>query len=353
LAQGQKYLSLQAGRGIAALLVVVVHSAALVGNIPELWHSSGLFERFSGCAYGVQFFFVLSGVVILTAHWKDISRASAIGTFLWKRFRRIYPLYWIFFSISAIHREFAPNSGPSYERDGWVLTSSVFLFHIFSTRPSLDVAWTLFHEILFYIFFGTVILNRKVGGILLLLWFCTSFFFFVPNESYWFNIFSANHLLFAFGMIVAWLLRKDRIPFARTLFVTGCLIFAICIASKGYIYHATLGVSVAAGVGAALTLLGAAELERQKLLVVPVWLAFLGDASYSIYLGHSMVVSTLAHIFYHYWGKLPVPPAIWMIPLFIGGSGAGILVHLYIERPLLAWLGRFGRNRKQVQVAQS
>jgi peptidoglycan/LPS O-acetylase OafA/YrhL len=44
---------------------------------------------------GVDFFFILSGVVIFMAHSNDLSKPSRIRPFLWKRFRRIYPIYWI------------------------------------------------------------------------------------------------------------------------------------------------------------------------------------------------------------------------------------------------------------------
>ncbi len=63
-----QYRSLQAGRGIAALLVVVHHAAYFAGVPDQLWRRMDIFARLQGLRLGVEFFFVLSGIVILMAH---------------------------------------------------------------------------------------------------------------------------------------------------------------------------------------------------------------------------------------------------------------------------------------------
>lgn len=64
--------SLQAARGIAAILVVICHASAFVGEEPSLWHRYTIFLWLRGTALGVQLFFVLSGIVLYTAHREDI-----------------------------------------------------------------------------------------------------------------------------------------------------------------------------------------------------------------------------------------------------------------------------------------
>ena len=44
---------------------------------------------------GVEFFFVLSGFIILHIHWKDLGHPSRFSSFAGKRFLRIYPMYWL------------------------------------------------------------------------------------------------------------------------------------------------------------------------------------------------------------------------------------------------------------------
>ena len=50
------------------------------------------------CWMGVNFFFVPSGFIIFFAHAKDVGRPARIGTYLWRRFARVYPTYWVFIS---------------------------------------------------------------------------------------------------------------------------------------------------------------------------------------------------------------------------------------------------------------
>lgn len=69
--QGSKFLILELGRFIAASLVVLTHLLPQVNDYAAL----GGRELFHGWqppgAIGVQYFFVLSGFVMMTAHIKD------------------------------------------------------------------------------------------------------------------------------------------------------------------------------------------------------------------------------------------------------------------------------------------
>jgi exopolysaccharide production protein ExoZ len=343
-----KLRSLQAARGLAAVLVVICHASAFVGDEPELWHRVEVYRWLRGGALGVQLFFVLSGVVIWAAHRKDIGRPSSLPSFLWKRFRRIYPLYWLFFLLTVARQIVDPRTAFSYQKDPWVIASGILLVHLFSVRTNMVVAWTLFDEVMFYIGFAALLLRRNAGIVILTLWMGASFFFLTPSESYLAVIFSPNHLLFGLGILVAWRLeRKDpryanryAVRYARALLAVGVAVFLSCVLLAGHAEQYGMAVRLIAGVGAAGALMGAVEIERRGGWKIPEWLSFLGDASYSIYLAHFMVVSTVARIGYARWGKLPIPSAAWVAVLVLCGTGAGILVHLLVERPLLRRLGR-------------
>src|SRR3984885_1419086 len=79
----------EAGRGVAALLVVLYHAALHVeGDVPGsavLW---GL-PHFGHA--GVDFFFVLSGFIISFVHRKDVGRPDRLGHYLERRFTRVFP----------------------------------------------------------------------------------------------------------------------------------------------------------------------------------------------------------------------------------------------------------------------
>jgi exopolysaccharide production protein ExoZ len=338
--QHERFQTLQAARGLAAGMVVICHAAAFVGDEPTLWHRLEISHWLRGTTLGVQLFFVLSGIVIFAAHRKDLGRPSTLPSFLWKRFRRIYPLYWIFFLPTVVRHTAGIEASVDYQRNPWVIASGVVLVHLFSTQTNMVVAWTLFDEVLFYLCFALLLLNKRIGAVVFAFWMVASFFFMVPSGGYWFSIFSPNHLLFGLGMFVAWMLEKAHRPPARVFLWAGVVTFLTCVVLAGSLAPGEMAVRLVGGAGAASALYGAAIIERRGEWTVPHWLAFLGDASYSIYLAHFMVVSTVARICYARWHQLPVPIAIWMALFVLCGIGAGILTHLFIEKPLLAKLSR-------------
>ena len=82
--------SLEIGRGLAALAVVMFHANAgsrLVGG-PDLHWMRAL-------EHGVDFFFVLSGFIIFAAHADDIGKRGQILPYLLKRGIRLFPLLWL------------------------------------------------------------------------------------------------------------------------------------------------------------------------------------------------------------------------------------------------------------------
>lgn len=76
--QNQRFLTLDALRGVAAVVVLIIH----MGGLPARWLSGGYLA--------VDFFFVLSGFVLAHAYGE---RAISFGAFLRARAIRLYPLY--------------------------------------------------------------------------------------------------------------------------------------------------------------------------------------------------------------------------------------------------------------------
>jgi hypothetical protein len=70
--------SLQAARAIGALLVVLCHTSAFIGEEPGLWQRTSIYLWFRGTALGVQLFFVLSGIVGGSEKWGHFGRIVAL-----------------------------------------------------------------------------------------------------------------------------------------------------------------------------------------------------------------------------------------------------------------------------------
>jgi exopolysaccharide production protein ExoZ len=158
---------IELGRGTAAFVVVISHIDYV--RLPSEW----VFLHHWG-RWGVAFFFVLSGFIILHVHWQDIDVRSRAANFAWRRFLRIFPLYWLVLTFGLLIRihlgdtSYAPNVDLAY------------LIHQMLLLPGrlfVNPAWTLRHELLFYGIFLVAILNRKLGIVLFALWLVTTIAF--------------------------------------------------------------------------------------------------------------------------------------------------------------------------------
>ena len=335
---------MQAGRGIAALLIVVQHVAYNVGNSPRYWHRQDIFRALAGTALGVEFFFVLSGIVIWMAHHQDFGRPASVASFAWKRIRRIYPLYWIVFVpwMALVFHTFPHYDPESHNAVDYI--SNMLLLHLRSAHTDMAIAWTLFHEILFYLVFACLILSQRLGIAVFAVWLAGAVWspWATPSPMAEFY-FSPVHMLFALGMGVAWLLSRQAFRMPRTLFASGCILFLISMVLAWPFGDGTTWVRLLAGFASAVGLAGAMELERQGRLRVPAPLAFLGDASFAIYLANYPVLAIAAPGVFHAAMRFHVPLAPCMLLLFLVGTTAGCCLHVFVEKPLLRWMGGFGR----------
>ena len=86
--------TLQVGRAAAAIAVVFFH--AHVFFIPERLYPGETISRVFNIGYsGVEFFFVLSGFIMILVHRADIGVPARARRFLRKRLVRIVPFYWV------------------------------------------------------------------------------------------------------------------------------------------------------------------------------------------------------------------------------------------------------------------
>jgi exopolysaccharide production protein ExoZ len=337
---GQKLDVLQAGRAFAALLVVLFHlNGAIFGQGAHFGPEFSPILRF-GYA-GVQFFFVLSGFIIAHIHWQDIGRPERLPRYAWKRFARIYPVYWVVLALMIPVLLMVPSFGPPTAREPVHIVTSILLIPM-PENPILDVAWTLRHEVLFYAVFGLLLLNRRLGmlvaGIGLagtLAWMLTGSEAF-PGRFF----FSAANLLFLMGIAAAWLVRRPvRAPWL--LLVLGVGLFLAtglrdAVFGGAGPYLRLLGF----GLGSMLGIIGAVALESSgRLTVHRVW-ARLGDASYSLYLIHMPVLSAEAKIM-TLTGAAEVLPRWLSFAIMLATTVLIAQVfHILVERTLLKLLTR-------------
>lgn len=335
------FQSLQASRGLAALMVIFYHCEGII-SLSKYWHVSRHYFRFG--ASGVDFFFVLSGIVIFHVHEVDIGKIDKLREYTWKRIRRIYPIYWVVL-IMMLPVYFGVSSfGNGFERNPAVILDSFLLMPLTRTETIVPVAWTLYHEIMFYAIFSALLISRRFGITMMLLWLSASTLVLLfPLHNLLSTYFSPLHLLFGIGLLIPLAMRRFPRSGLR-LAIVGPVGFVLCCILEDWRQPVT-NLFLAFGAFAGMTLMGLMLLEKTTQLSFPRFLIFLGDASYSVYLIHYTALSVAAKIFYRLWLRYPVPMAVPFAAMTFLALGFGIAVHLLIEQPLLRLIPRSLKKR--------
>lgn len=336
--------TLQAFRGVAAILVLLFHATGILGeafNTTYLW---GIFELVG--SYGVDFFFVLSGFIIFYAHSGDIG-SRRIMPYLRKRFTRVYPVYWAV-TIPVIALIFIFPDVGTHETDFLNIFRSLILFPDV-TPPLLGVAWTLVREVLFYVIFGLVLiqLKKKYSIPLMCLWvFITvlSFANVLDFQNYFYLdfIFNKFNIEFALGMLSGFLVSKKQIVHPVLVLCVGVVLF---MAAGIELEFGPLGIDrvLSFGIASFFVVYGAACMDSRMDLKTPKIMMLFGDASYSIYLTHYPAIVVLGKVA----NSLGVGTLLTIHLIVISTLAAGCVFHLMVEKPLLRL---FRSRRKQAPL---
>jgi exopolysaccharide production protein ExoZ len=315
-----KLQTLQALRGLAALSVVVFH----------------IFQRFGDGfwigAAGVDVFFVVSGFVI----WSVADREGGPGRFLWRRFTRIAPCYWLATLTAAAVAALAPAwAAEVMVTPRHLLLSLAFVPHIDPRGlpfPLLPPGWTLVYEAIFYAIVAAALAAPKAVRLQVVLFALVGLTLYgalSPPPAY---ALGANALMLEFGAGV--LLAHVRPSIGALSPRAGALLAAVGVALLAalWIFHVRgeLARPLLWGAPAFLIVAGALALERA--VTPPATLVRLGDASYALYLCHFVAVGLLNP-------ALATAPAWLFAPIALAVSlGVGLIFHRFCERPLIDWV---------------
>jgi peptidoglycan/LPS O-acetylase OafA/YrhL len=344
----KEYQSVQALRGVACLAVVLFHvnnyDLAYFGYVS--YHPLRPVVNF-GYA-GVDLFFVLSGFIIATTNRSNLGRPAAVPRFLFRRAWRIYPTFWAALIPATLYMV---NTNPDFFR---VNESRVF-FHTLSLLPLLQgfdllpAAWSLSFELMFYLAFSLLfLLPRRAGPWFLGVWAVVVVTYAIITDGQPANIYTRHVLCpfvleFLMGCAVAWLPAWPQGRWAAAVATLALVWAATWMAFTPNCTGDVLGLQFPRrvtifGVAVALFLLAAVGYERGGGRVALPRLVAAGNASYSIYLTHLLVIKVLydtnvrAHwehtqLFWHF---------AWLAGLFAAVVWFGLAFHRTVEQPLLA-----------------
>lgn len=335
--------TLQAGRGLAALAVVLFHLNVAIFGTAKYWPDE-ITPLLRAGNSGVEFFFVLSGFIMVLVHRRDVGKPGAAWQFLMKRFRRVYPPFWVALAGILAAKVLVPTLRNAGDLSPEYMVASTFLLPT-DRLPLLDVAWTLQLEIQFYAFLAVLLWRPRLGLPLMLAWLCGSIILaFLPAPYPFTYVFSKYNLLFLFGMVAA-LATPRLLPALRwPLIASGSALF-IALWLQACFGERTVFTIWGLGLGAALLITGAVVAERQGEIRIPSWLDALGAISFSLYLVHFPVLSFGAKLLFAANLATMLPPLASFAILLVLALAAGAIFFLLVEQPLLAIWSKPGADR--------
>ena len=341
--------SLEALRGIAALIVLLHHALGMVQN-PRYYGTPLLGDVFSVGQLGVDIFFVLSGFMMVYTNPGDHQSPFRLARYLFHRLSRIYPLYWVVCAVYVPALFLIPGTGPAHLERSWGETISGLLLLPWKHDPQLGVAWTLRFEVMFYLFFLPFLVRRWLG------W---GFWAFLAAMALW----NMARPLFPGS---PWL--EQAVSFRLLEFLAGVVTCSLLDAGSGegrgcgWLVAAGLGIiltMVAAELrmgaeslpwrglgyacGASLLLAGLVRAERAGSLAVPAPLVTLGICSYAVYLVHFPAQQVLMKVMLKVTGPSPGLVVVHGVALAVAALSlaSGLAVSRFVEQPLLRWSRRF------------
>ena len=329
----KKLCHLQALRGLAASLVVLSHSVQ--GEYADKLWVSGYF--------GVTTFFIISGFIIYKSSRQAFGSGFGFRQFVAKRLIRIFPIYWL---ATVLFVALSPHRAAYSAAD--IIDSLALIPHYMALtdgmNPLLGQGWTLHYEVLFYAIFALGLLFRRRTGVVLI---CAMLLALTlvgslirPESDHHGALTLAQYwtrpiiLLFVIGIglgILEQRAKKLVVPYPFPL-ISGLLIvwFVYSIGSplteaQHYQFPSLLLIW-----GLCLLCVFVAIFGRSRPGRFEAVAEAFGNASYSVYLFHPFVLSSLKRL--HIETMFPVG---YVVASLLGANVFGLIIYRLVETPIL------------------
>jgi exopolysaccharide production protein ExoZ len=338
------YRFVQVLRAIAALMVVLHHSTILLHD------RDGIGYNWINGASGVDIFFVISGFVMTLSSAPLLNARHPARVFLARRIERIVPLYWVVTTLKVVTVLAVPAVAINALGTPWHIISSYFMLPSAGYEPVILSGWTLNFEMAFYVLFAIALATRisllkVVAPVLLIVSFLAGM---SPHRDSHTLPFYENTIVleFLFGILLARFLplaRRLAQPAAFSFLIAGFLVLALWAYPNFTLYRGILW-----GIPALAIVWAAVALEYRWGYFAPNWTLELGDASYSIYLTHGLVLPVvgiaLEHM--HIIANSDAARCAILFAIVLLCALCGKITYRLVELPITRWLK--GRRKTAV-----
>ena len=357
----QGLVGVQYLRAIAALMVAYYHVTIQIPALTPYFHR---LLGISRLASGVDLFFIISGF-IMSAY----SRRSTPGDFLVRRIIRIVPLYWMLTLLLVVLHTVKPDVFHSViVRSDFVLKSLLFIPYsptgeLNSMEPVLVAGWTLNFEMFFYLLFAVALFVPVRWRLALL----GSAFALLIGMSRGLNLFGelpsleflANWRLLEFwsGMVLAEIYLTGALrlaPVASWSVILVCFVILLLgIPIVGPSLGDTNRFFLETVLPATATVAAVVALDSSGRMPHLPTLAYLGDASYSLYLSHPFSFGVARVVWSRLVGGSPslgMAAAFGVFAMILCILGA-LVTFRYLEQPLLRGILNGYRLRRAASLS--
>lgn len=342
--------NVQALRGVAVILVLLYHILTVEKKynpdfviLPKLFKLGGI---------GVDFFFIISGFIMYYVTEKYHQKLSSFFVFLYSRFTRIYPIYW-FYSILILPVLFLKPSWVNSSQGGEVNLLASFLLYPTNTKPLIIVAWSLIHEIYFYLMYAFFLLLFKRKQI----WFFCCGWLFIIFCANAFNIttnpfasvvFNTLTIEFIMGLLLGVTFKKDNLKTSKihkNILLSTFIIFPLIFYTFFHFFENEDYRYLKFGIPCLIMIYVALVLENKNLIFHSL-LIKIGNASYSIYLVHILVINVvgkalgvfgLSNFFYE---------CLLVLLMFVFSILTGVLSYKFLEMRLIMFFKKHNFTKK-------
>lgn len=300
-------------RGIAAMFVVLYHFTT---RFSEKFDNEILSDimLFKYGHYGVQMFFVISGFVIFMSINKIISPFE----FVYKRFMRLYPTFWICLILTTLFVSFL---GLELLKVNWkdFFVNFTMIPHVLNSKFLDGVYWTLQIELCFYLFILLLLLTTTTRYITII-----GLFYIVCGFGLYFafKLFPYYHhgLLFFAGIQFYKLWHGDKKWHAQVS------LFAIIVLS--FLFK---GIELGSCISLIFGIFYLLIYQKLSFLSLPLFI-FLGKVSYTFYLLHQNIGHSVQLILIQ--NNLTNKFLLIAIPFFLTLAMSYLVTHFFEEKVL-------------------
>lgn len=347
---GGQLHSIQILRAAAAMAVVLFH----LGD--SLARNFGLFPSnpFPAGSDGVDVFFVISGFIMCYTTAGVDQRSPA--DFAMKRAARIIPIYYlmtlVLFAVGLVMPSLLASGSATFEQLAKSLLFIPYERANGAVAPVLFLGWTLNYEMFFYAIFTIALIvapRFRIQFVLAAMGALTAVGWAAGSGGDLLVRFYTSGLLleFVWGCLIFVVFNRypSLIGHLKPLWVIG---LAALLAQN--FFDVPLPREIEKGVPAALIVLSFLGLRFQDGPARRAG-ARLGDASYSLYLGHPYVIELVGKIAIAVLGASIATGILTGIISLAGSIGLALLSFYLLERPSNAWLRKRGFARPQKTVS--